>query len=60
MRPRTAAGVGEHAAAGLHDEGLALVHADVGRGAAQAADGGGGIGAMHDHCGKFRSVSQSS
>ena len=52
--------VGEHAAAGLHDEGLALVHADVGRRAAQAADGGGGIGAMHDHAGSSVRVVRSS
>jgi hypothetical protein len=42
--------VGEHAAAGFDHEGLSLVHADVGGGAPQTADGGGGIGAMHDHC----------
>ena len=41
--------VAEHGAAGLHDEGLALVHADVRGGAAQAADGGGLAGVLHDH-----------
>jgi hypothetical protein len=37
----------EHATASLHDKGLALVHADVGRGALQCADGQGLIGTIH-------------
>ena len=40
-------GIAEHAAARLDDEHLALVHADVRRGAAQRANGNGRIGAEH-------------
>ena len=36
--PARRGGIAEHAAARLDDEHLALVHADVGRGAAQCAD----------------------
>ena len=41
--------VGKHPAAGLHHEGLALVHADVGRRTLQGADRQGLVAAMHDH-----------
>ena len=41
--------VAEHAAAGLDDERLALVHADVGSGALQRPDGERLIASMQDH-----------
>ena len=49
-------GVAEHGAAGLDDEDLALVEADVGRGAAQRADRRRVIGSMQDHVGRGHSV----
>src|SRR5213079_2092138 len=45
--------VGTHPAPRLHHEGLALVHADVGRGAPEGADGESLIASMHDHEGLF-------
>ncbi len=49
-------GRAEDAATGLDHKGLALVHADVGRGALQRANGGRMIGRVRDHCGSPLSI----
>ena len=53
QRPR-GVGVAKHTATGLHYEGFALVHADIGGGALERPDGQGLFASVHDHVISFK------